>query len=372
MPLSVPFPRMTTVLHVIDEHTAEDMLEQLALLRGGEAVACIGPPPAHLPFEGPVQQVHCPLGVGRLAGPGLARLAKRANILHAWSFLAARASCAAARRLRKHVVLSLPHAPRGDTADRLRSLIRSGVTFITVPTKASREAMLAAGVPDRAVEVMPPPAAAPADTDRRRAHVREELAIGDLPLIVAPHAMTPAGGHKYALWAYAIVRKMLPPARMIFPTTTPFLPRVRFFAETTGYLDEILFTGRRFARDDLLSAADVAVFFHERDDGVASLVAAMAAGIAIAASDTPDAAECLDGWRCGLRARPSNPQTAAAALLRLLEEPDLARRLADAARRRAQEVFGVQASRRRLRDIYRRFGSAPLPPRLDAPLAGAI
>jgi len=363
---------MGKALHVIDERTPEDMLEQLALLRGEEAVACVGPPPAHLPFEAPLQQVHCPLGLARLAGRHLAEIARPADALHAWSLRAARTSCAAARRLGKRVVLSLPHAPRANASDGLRALMRAGVTFITVPTAASRDAMLDAGLPPRAVEILPPPAAPPSDPDRTRARVRKELAVGDLPLIVAPHEMTPAAGHRYASWAYAIVRKMLPAARMVFPTITPFGPRVRFFAGTTGYIDEILFSGRRFSREELLSAADVAIFFHERDDGVGSLVAAMAAGLPIAASDTPDAAQCLDGWRCGLAAHPCDPRSAAAALLRLLEEHDLARSLASAARRRAQEVFAVQSSRRRLGDLHSRLGSAALPTRLDTPLAGEI
>ena len=180
--------------------------------------------------------------------------------------------------------------------------------------------------------------------------------------------MDPAAGHKYASWAHAIVRQIMEGVLLVMPTGGPAAERVRFFAATTGYDEEVFFAedlpgefsapGSSVGRSEILAAADVALFLAERDTGLAALVEAMAAGVPIAASNTPDVAECAPSGSAALLSPACDPRAASADLLRLIEDRALADRLATAARQRAEECFDPAASRRRLAEIRAKVGAA--------------
>jgi glycosyltransferase involved in cell wall biosynthesis len=183
--------------------------------------------------------------------------------------------------------------------------------------------------------------------------VRRELGVADGEKIVAvPDGMVRGAGHEMASWAHAIVRQVTAGAVLLFPGTGGLADRVRSFAATTGYDAEVHFTEDRHALSEVLAAADVAAFLHERPVGVLALAAAMAAGVAGIASRTPAIAECVDHEQEALLVAPSSPRQAAAALLRLVEDPGLACRLAAGARRRAASAFDPVACRTRLDEIY--------------------
>ncbi|HUS48096.1 MAG TPA: glycosyltransferase, partial [Phycisphaerae bacterium] len=127
---------------------------------------------------------------------------------------------------------------------------------------------------------------------------------------------------------------------------------------------EALFAEEAFSLAESLAAADAAVFFHKRDCGVTALAAAMAAGLPIACSDTPDARECTRGGRAAVLAQPASPPSAAAAALKLIEDHDLASRCARAAAAIAAENFAPDACRTKLREVH--AAAAAHPALLDA------
>jgi glycosyltransferase involved in cell wall biosynthesis len=178
-------------------------------------------------------------------------------------------------------------------------------------------------------------------------------------LLAAPTEMVRGGGHKYASWAHAIVRQVLPNVRLLFPGTGPNEHNVRSFAGSTGFDEDVFFTGDQFGKEDVLAGADVAVFFHETDCGVSALVGAMCAGVPIAACDTPDISECAPHEDSSLLGRAKDPRSISATVLRLLEDPALRKRLIKSGRRRAEMHFRPELSRRRLDNIYDALLSDP-------------
>jgi hypothetical protein len=293
------------------------------------------------------------MGSALLASWRLRRPAEHADVLHAWSPAAARAGRELALATGKALVASVAAVEPGEATLRLKEMVGPGLMTLTVSTRASRRSLLAAGLPEGFVHVLPPPARPPADRRARRARVRRALGVGEEVVVAsAPDPMVRAAGHYLASWAHAVVRQVIQGVALLLPGTGRNWPHVRCFARTTGYEGEVFLTERRFSRRAVLAASDVALFLHVRPSGVGALAGAMAAGLPIAAARTPEIAECAPDGEAALLVEPGDPLAASAALLRLAEDAPLARRLGSAARRRAREAFAPAASRRKLGEVY--------------------
>ena len=160
-------------------------------------------------------------------------------------------------------------------------------------------------------------------------------------LIVAPDPLVRYAVHKFASWTHAIVRYALEgqAINLLLPSSGDYFDAVRFFAATTGFPGEVFLTEDRLTTPAALAAADVAVLLHERETGPLALAEAMAAGLPIAASSVAELAEYAPDGQAAVLCEPGDPRTATAALLRLMDEPDLASRLGRAAAALAAEQF---------------------------------
>jgi glycosyltransferase involved in cell wall biosynthesis len=367
---------MTKVLHLIDSATPTDLLEQIPLLTGpGDEVVSVGPPPLEwarlralaadadrqVPIAGArlgaraaarrVTAVHCPMGAAPLAGGRLSSLAAGADVIHAWSLSAASAGLCAETMHR--LVVSTPCLPPERDLRKLAEWARDGGVVVTVPTEAARRGLVEAGGPDSCVRVLPPAAEATAQPATVRARIRAELGVrDDQVLLVAPGEMVRAAGHKYAPWVHAILRQIRPDLRLLVPGRGEAAEHVRFYVNSGGQEAEAFLTEGIYATPEAVSAADAALFFPERDCGVGALAAAMAAGLPIVASRTPDVAECTVGGEGAWLVPPGDPREGAAGVMRVLDDVDLARRISQAARRRAQEDFAPARCRERLAEVY--------------------
>jgi glycosyltransferase involved in cell wall biosynthesis len=107
----------------------------------------------------------------------------------------------------------------------------------------------------------------------------------------------------------------------------------------------------------LLAASDVCVSPHvPNPDGSrffgspTKLFEYMGLGRAIVASDLEQIGEVIEHERTGLLSPPGDVDAAAAAILRLLDDPDLRSRLGDAALAEARERYSWKAHTRRILD----------------------
>ncbi len=343
---------MTGTLHIIDGSTPADGLLQLALLAGPEdGIVSLGPPPEHHRLPG-VTPEHAPLGLAWLGGRRIARRFGPAGAIHAWSPRAARAAVTVARRRGQRAVLSLPCVPDAPAMGFIRAAVEAGDLALTVPTEAAARALAALGVAEGAVHVLPPPAAAIDDRQERRRRFRQAVGFAaDVPVVAATGRVTPFSGHRYTCWAHAICRHAGSTLRTILHGEGPGLETLAAFTRATGFHAEMALTRWEAPLADVLAAADAAVFFQTRDEGVASLATAMAAGLPIATADTPDAVELLAGDPAALVIPAGAPADATRAILHLIEQPALRARLGAAARDAAGR-FAPQRSRERLADIH--------------------
>ena len=348
---------MTRVAHIINANTPADMRWQLLALRSAdEPVFSIGPAPQHEPkFD--TQVVHRSVGPVFINANRLAGQLPMGATLHVWSPDCLAIATAAARKIGGKVVLSIPHLP--DSQAELQDLpwmIGQHQCTLTVPTENARKTLLSLGADPLRTVMLSPAADFLTDADdiqTRRKNLRAELGVGDEEwLMVVPGDMVRYGGHELASWSHAILRNMHKPMKMIFPGHGPFEKSIRFFANTTGFVHEVFFTGDRFARADVLAAADGAMFINKRDRGVTALAQTMAAGLGILASATKDISEICTHEETALLVEVGNPRTASAILLQLLDDRNLAETLGCNAKQVAQANFSPAKIRTKLDEIY--------------------
>ncbi len=343
--------RMTDILHIIDRSAPLDMLRQLQFLAGdGDRFVSLGPPPAHWTGK-PIREVHCPLGSKHLAGVALRPLIASARIVHCWSMAAARALPFMGPLAGK--VLSLPTAGGNATAAEIAKAFIGGDLHITVPTQASARLLVKAGLPQSYVHVVPPAATPAEHAASQRTEVRRALNISDDEiLMVCPNEMIRYAGHKYAAWCHAVLMQVDGRVRLLLAGGGEHNQSVRSFAQTTGYDREVILSKDRFTPEQCLSAGDIGVFLVERDCGLSMVAQAFAMGLSAAASSTADLVEFTDGGRRACLAPPADPRLGSAALLRLIEEPQYARQLAQEAKAFALANLTPQRVRAAMQAVY--------------------
>ena len=153
------------------------------------------------------------------------------------------------------------------------------------------------------------------------------------------------------------VRAVRPDVRWIVVGSGALFDEVRSEIERRGLGDTAELTGMvpRERAVELLAACDVCVSPHVRNpDGTrffgspTKLFEYMGLGRAIVASDLEQIGEVIDHERTGLLCPPGDAQAAADAVLRLLDDPDLRRRLGDAALAQARTTFSWDAHAQRI------------------------
>jgi glycosyltransferase involved in cell wall biosynthesis len=155
------------------------------------------------------------------------------------------------------------------------------------------------------------------------------------------------------------VRGARPDVRWVVIGAGALFDEVRADMEGRGLLDVVDLTGMvpRERAVELLAACDVCISPHvPNPDGTrffgspTKLFEYMGLGRAIVASDLEQIGEVIDHERTGLLCPPGDAQAAADAVLRLLGDPDLRRRLGDAALEEARTTYSWDAHVRRILD----------------------
>jgi glycosyltransferase involved in cell wall biosynthesis len=342
---------MRNVVHLIGPWTPLDLLEQVRLLSlSRERVYSVGPPPEGAALWEGVKVLHCPLGCPGLAAMRLPEAVRGAEVLHAWGRSEAADLCGYRGR---RLVLSLGCLPPARAMEALIVRMRAGELALTVPTAGCQEAFAEMGAPSTCLHVLPPAAPPVERAGAGRDRLRRELGVEDgQALLVAPGELVRDAGHKYAPWVHAVLRQIRPDLRLLIPGRGPVEGRVRFYVESTGLASEVFLTEGRYSTGEALAAADVAVFFHERDCDAAAVARAMAAGLPIVASRTPLLAEVLGGEEAAVLVAPGRPREQSAGLLRVLDDAGLVARMSLAAKRRAAERHDPARCRSLLEGVY--------------------
>ncbi len=212
----------------------------------------------------------------------------------------------------------------------------------------------------RPLEIIP----SSVDLDRFRpsvsgARVRELLHLSDRRVLAFTGRLVPHKGVDAILRA---LPRLPPDVALLVVGRGPTLPNLTSAARRLGVEDRVRFCPNVSDEDlpSYLRAADVFVFpSQNRLEGFGLAVAeAMAAGLPVVIADMPGVREVIEPGKEGLLVEPLLPEDLASTLRRLLDDPPLRASMGAAARRRAEERYGVEVVARQLLTVYRSLTAA--------------
>jgi glycosyltransferase involved in cell wall biosynthesis len=181
----------------------------------------------------------------------------------------------------------------------------------------------------------------PTDTHRRTA-TRAALRLGDVSAILAVARLDEQKGHRHLLDALAILAPRRPKLVTLLAGDGPLEHSLRAQSAALGLDDRVRFLGYRRDVPELLEAADLVVLPSLYEGLPLVAIEALAAQRPLVATEVDGTPEVVIHERTGLLVPPANPAALAAAIERLLDNPELASRLASDGRRFVHENFAVQ------------------------------
>jgi glycosyltransferase involved in cell wall biosynthesis len=177
--------------------------------------------------------------------------------------------------------------------------------------------------------------------------IRRELGIpADARLVTVVSRLTRLKGIEHFLQAAAALKPRYPDVWFLIvgetsPPDPAYLQELQALADALGISDRVTFTGRRSDVPDILGAADIAVMPSLNEALSNALLESMAAGAPVVATRVGGTPEALTDGETGLLVPPGDAAAIAAAVSRLLDDPELACRLGRAARARIDDQFSV-------------------------------
>jgi glycosyltransferase involved in cell wall biosynthesis len=182
---------------------------------------------------------------------------------------------------------------------------------------------------------------------------RDALAGADAPHFFSNRNLEPMYNVACTLRAFARVQAEVPGARLTVAGDGAERARLEALAVSLG-LRHVEFVGRvrPEAMPALYDAADVYLNSPDIDNMPNSVIEAYAAGLPVVTTDAGGIPYIVRDGETGLMVKRGDDAALAAAALRLLREPGLATRLADAARRECLEKYSWSAVSHAWADVY--------------------
>lgn len=182
----------------------------------------------------------------------------------------------------------------------------------------------------------------------RRGELREELGLGDAPLIGIVARLVPIKAHSVFLAAAARVRAQIPAARFLIVGDGELRPTLEQQTAALGLADAVHFLGWRADIDRLYADIDVVALTSRNEGSPVALIEAMAAGVPVVSTEVGGVADVVQHGVTGLLAPMDDVDGVANHILTLLAAPDLRRTMGQHGRTRVAATYGAE---RLLRDI---------------------
>jgi glycosyltransferase involved in cell wall biosynthesis len=154
--------------------------------------------------------------------------------------------------------------------------------------------------------------------------------------------LAPQKGQRFLIDAAPKVLERYPDARFVVVGEGELREDLGRRAEHAGLADRFLFTGPRDDVPELLASMDVFALPSLFEGLCYAVIEAQAAGVPVVATPVGGVRENVVPGETGVIVPPEDPGALADAIVRLLDEPEEARRLAENARRRTFERYSLR------------------------------
>jgi glycosyltransferase involved in cell wall biosynthesis len=159
---------------------------------------------------------------------------------------------------------------------------------------------------------------------------------------------------KDAIWAADLLKVIRDDVCLLIFGDGPHRPRLERFRRQAEICDKVRFLGDCPDVLDWLPHLDLLWSTSHCEGQSNAILEAMAAGLPVVASDIPGTRDLVVHGETGWLVRPGHRAGFARGALRVLDDPELARRWGEAGRRRATTEFGVESMVRRYAELYGR------------------
>ncbi|NLP10694.1 glycosyltransferase family 4 protein [bacterium] len=243
----------------------------------------------------------------------------------------------------------------------LDRLLAIGTEKIICVSEADRQAGLAAGCfpADRAVLIrngIPAPSLSAAFTSLSK---RTELGLPAATAVIGTVGrLHVQKGQRWFLEAMHIVQKEIPNLIALLVGDGPLAGELQAYTRELNLQDHVRFLGSRRDVPELIALMDVFVLSSEWEGMPLSLLEAMALERPVAAFAIPGVTEAIRDNESGLLATPQDAESLAQAVLRLLRDRELARRLAKKGRQFFFDHFQEEKMVHATAELYTRLYGA--------------
>jgi glycosyltransferase involved in cell wall biosynthesis len=164
--------------------------------------------------------------------------------------------------------------------------------------------------------------------------------------------LEPEKGHQFLLDAMPIILRGAPDTWLAIVGEGSSLAALRAQASSLGVAERVVFTGRREDVSALTADLTVAVLPSVREAQGISILEAMARRVPVVASAVGGIPEVVTSGVDGLLVPPADPPALAVAVLRLLRDEALRRRIGEAGYATVRDRFSIDAQVRRIEAVY--------------------
>ncbi len=185
--------------------------------------------------------------------------------------------------------------------------------------------------------------------------VRKQFGLGPGPVLGCVSRLAAHRGHEPLIRGFALLLCEYPDARLLLVGKGELRSELETLVHSLGLTRQVLFAGYRDADlPAVLDALDVFVLMGAgSDESCRAALEAMAAGRPVAARRVGALGEAMVHRETGLLIDDDRAESVAAALAALLEDPDRARAMGEAGRRRALRLFTPERHAARVEAVYR-------------------
>ncbi|MBV9960356.1 MAG: glycosyltransferase, partial [Acidobacteria bacterium] len=185
-----------------------------------------------------------------------------------------------------------------------------------------------------------------------------EEAQGRRLVTIVANMRHPVKDQRTFLRAAEQVKSRVPDAAFVLAGEGELLEPLRAYAAELGLAGDAFFIGRCERVAELLALSEVCVLSSTHEGFSNSILEYMAAERPVVATDVGGAREALRDGLSGYIVAPGDDELMAARIVRLLDDPELAREMGCAGWRVVEEKFSERAQLSRTEDLYERLLAA--------------